>query len=314
MNLTLRYMGKKILWTIPILLGITFLAFGLGLVARGDPATSRLSADPNYIPTEEEIEELREEMGLNDPILVQYGHWIVNALHGNLGESYIDDKPVMKEMLRLLPNTLILSAISLIVMTVTGLLGGIFLTLYKDRLADVIGRVILVFLMSIPGFCLAYFLIWLFAQKLRVLPTSGAETMACFVLPCIALSVGSSCVVMRLLRSSILGEMGKNYILTAQAKGLKKKQLIFRHALRNSLVPSVTYIANAFGGLLGGSMITESIFSVPGIGSYALNAISTRDYVAIQGYVLFTGFVFVMVCLFSDLLCSWLNPQIRLGN
>ena len=133
-------------------------------------------------------------------------------------------------------------------------------------------------------------------------------------MPCLAISIGSACVVIRLLRSSILGELGKNYILTAQAKGLRRGQLISRHALRNSLVPSITYIANTFGGLLGGSMITESVFSVPGIGSYALTAINNRDYIAIQGYVLFTGVVFVLVCLLADLICAWLNPQIRLGG
>ena len=314
MNQTLRYTAKIILWTIPILVGITFLAFGLGLVARGDPATNRASADPNYIPTEEEIQELRAEMGLDDPILVQYGRWIWNAAHGDLGESYIDDKPVLGEILRLLPNTLLLSGMALLVITVVGLAGGLLLTLFRDKFIDLLGRVLLVFLMSIPGFCLAYFMIWLFAQKLRILPTSGAETLSCFLMPCLAISIGSACVVIRLLRSSILGELSKNYILTAQAKGLRRGQLISRHALRNSLVPSITYIANTYGGLLGGSMITESVFSVPGIGSYALTAINNRDYIAIQGYVLFTGVVFVLVCLLADLICAWLNPQIRLGG
>ena len=312
MNQTLRYSAKKVLLTIPILVGITFLAFGLGLIARGDPATNRASADPDYIPTQEEIQALREELGLNDPILVQYGRWIWNAVHGDLGESYINDKPVLGEMLRLLPNTLLLSGMALLVIAAAGFAGGILLALFHDRFLDWGGRVVLVFLMSIPGFCLAYFMIWLFAQKLRILPTSGADTLSCFIMPCLAVSIGSACVVMRLLRSSILGELGKNYILTAQAKGLRRGRLIFRHALRNALVPSVTYTANTFGALLGGSMITESVFSVPGIGSYALSAINNRDYIAIQGYVLFTGFAFVLVCLLADLLCAWLNPQIRL--
>lgn len=139
MNQTLRYTAKIILWTIPILVGITFLAFGLGLVARGDPATNRASADPNYIPTEEEIQELRAEMGLDDPILVQYGRWIWNAAHGDLGESYIDDKPVLGEILRLLPNTLLLSGMALLVITVVGLAGGLLLTLFRDKFIDLLG-------------------------------------------------------------------------------------------------------------------------------------------------------------------------------
>lgn len=156
------------------------------------------------------------------PILVQYGRWIWNAAHGDLGESYIDDKPVLGEILRLLPNTLLLSGMALLVITVVGLAGGLLLTLFRDKFIDLLGRVLLVFLMSIPGFCLAYFMIWLFAQKLRILPTSGAETLSCFLMPCLAISIGSACVVIRLLRSSILGELSKNYILTRQAKGLRE--------------------------------------------------------------------------------------------
>ena len=314
MNQTLRYIGKKLLWTIPILLGITLLAFALGLIARGDPAVNRASAAPDYIPTEEEIQALREELGLDDPVLIQYGRWLGGVLRGDLGRSLIDDKPVLDELLRLLPNTLLLSVLALAVIAAAGLLGGICLSLFRDSFLDVAGRVVLVFLMSVPGFCMAYFMIWLFAQKLRVLPTSGADGPENFIMPCLAVAIGSACVVIRLLRSSILGEMGKNYVLTAQAKGLRRGQIILRHVLRNALTPSVTYAANAFGGLLGGSMITESVFSIPGIGSYALTAISKRDYTAIQGYVLFTGFAFVLVCLLADLICAWLNPKIRLGD
>lgn len=162
MNSTLYYIKKKILWTIPILIGITFLAFSLGLMGKGDPATTRASADPNYIPTEEEIEEIREEMGLNDSIFVQYIHWMEDVLHGDFGTSYIDDKPVFEEMMRLMPNTLILSVMSLSLIIVLGLIGGIFLAWFQDRFLDLTGRIALVFFMSIPGFCLAYFMIWLF--------------------------------------------------------------------------------------------------------------------------------------------------------
>lgn len=314
MNAVWRYAAKKILWTVPILAGITFLAFGLSLTARGDPALARLSVDPDYIPSKEEIQVLREEMGLNDPILVQYGRWIAGAVHGDLGVSYIDGKPVLNEMLRLLPNTLLLSVLSLALIAALGLSGGILLALFRDRLPDVLGRTLLVFLMSVPGFCLAYFMIWLFAQKLKLLPTSGTEPITAFIMPCLALALGPACVTARLLRSSILGELSRDYILTARAKGLGRPQLILRHALRNALIPSVTYITNTFGGLLGGSMITETVFSIPGAGSYALAAINNRDYIALQGYVLFTGFAFVLVCLVSDFLCACLNPQIRLGG
>lgn len=312
MRQTMLYTIKKLLWTVPILVGITFLAFGLGLIARGDPATNRASADPDYIPTEAEIQALREELGLDDPVLVQYGRWMAGVVRGDLGQSLIDDKPVLGELLRLLPNTLLLSVLALAVIAVAGLAGGLLLALFRDSVLDLLGRVLLVLLMSVPGFCMAYFLIWLLAQKLHILTTSGAESLASFVMPCLAVSIGSACVVIRLLRSSILGEMGKNYVLTAQAKGLRRSQIILRHGLRNALTPSVSYVANTFGGLLGGSMITESVFSVPGIGSYALAAINNRDYIAIQGYVLFTGFAFVLTCLLADLLCAWLNPRIRL--
>ena len=312
--MTLSYIVKKVLWVIPVLIGITFFAFGLGLVARGDPASVRATADPDYIPTQEEVEQMREEMGLNEPILLQYGRWISGVCRGDLGHSYINNKPVLGELLRLLPNTLILSLMGLAVCVGVGLVAGVLLAWFRDTFLDVFGRAVLVLFLSIPGFCLAYFMIWLFAQKLRILPTSGAESMAHFIMPCLAAALSSACVAARLLRSSILGELGKNYIMTAQAKGLGRRQVIFRHALRNSLVPAITYIANTFGGLVGGSMITETVFSVPGIGSYALAAVNNRDYMALQGYVLFTGFAYVMICLASDLLCGILNPQIRWGE
>lgn len=314
MNNCLSYVVKKILWVIPVLIGITFFAFSLGLAAGGDPASVRANADINYIPPQEEVEALREEMGLNDPILVQYGRWISGVFHGDLGYSYIDNKSVLGELIRLLPNTLLLSVMALIVCISVGLLGGVLLAWFRDTFFDVFGRMLLVVFLSVPGFCLAYFMIWIFAQKLRILPTSGAESMTHFIMPCIAVAISSACVAARLLRSSILGELGKNYIMTAQAKGLSRQKVIFHHALRNALVPAITYTANTFGGLVGGSMITETVFSVPGIGSYALAAINNRDYMALQGYVLFTGFAYVMIGLMSDLLCGILNPQICLGN
>lgn len=314
MSHILRYTGKKLLWTVPILLGITLLAFGLGLAARGDPAVNRASVDPDYVPTREEIQALREALGLTVPAPVQYGRWMAGVLRGDLGRSLMDDKPVLGEMLRLLPNTLILSGMALAVIAAAGIFGGVLLALFHGRFVDAAGRAVLVTVMSVPGFCLAYFLIWLFAQKLRVLPSSGAEGPLHFVLPCLAVSAASACAAARLLRASLLGELGRNYILTARAKGLGRGRLLLRHALRNALPPTVTHIASAFGGLLGGSMITEQIFSVPGIGSYALAAIQNRDYTALRGYVLFTGLVFVLVCLGCDLLCAWLNPQIRLGE
>ena len=169
MNQTLHYIGKKLLWTIPILLGITLLAFALGLIARGDPAVNRASADPDYIPTEEEIQALREELGLDDPVLIQYGRWLGGVLRGDLGRSLIDDKPVLDELLRLLPNTLLLSVLALAVIAAAGLLGGICLSLFRDSFLDVAGRVVLAGKVAIVAVTLPLFqsLVELLAELLR---------------------------------------------------------------------------------------------------------------------------------------------------
>lgn len=312
MRITTKYIGKKLISAILVLLGISLLAFSLGLMGKGDPALTRLTADPNYIPSNQEIQILREEMGLEDSYLVQYGRWLTGVVQGDLGQSYINDKVVKDELLRLLPSTIILSVSSLILIVISGMLGGVIMVIFYNRFLDWFGRILLVVFISLPGFCLAYFMIWVFAQQLKWLPTSGTAGISSYIMPCIVLSLGSSGVAAKLLRSSFLGELGKNYILTARAKGLNYNKAIIFHGLRNSMIPFVTYIANNFGGLLGGTMIIESIFSIPGIGSYALSAIGNRDYIALQGYVLFTGFIYVLVSLVSDIICAYLNKQINL--
>lgn len=312
MHHSTKYALKKLLYAIPILIGISFLAFILGYISKGDPATVLLTADPDYLPTAEEILALQTQMGINDPIWQQYGRWIIDIVHGDLGTSLITNRSVLTEMQRLAPNTLILAGTTLLVVIVCGLTGGILLAHFHNSVFDYIGRCVLVALMSLPGFCMAYLLIWLFAQKLKILPTSGTDNWLSYIMPCAVLSIGSACVVARLLRGSILNEKQKHYSLTATAKGLSPWQVLINHNLRNSLNPTITYSANIFGGLLGGSMIIESIFAVPGLGSYALSAISSRDYVALQGYVLYTGCVYVLVCLLADIICAYINPQINL--
>lgn len=314
MHSSLNYTCQKAGQALLILVGITLFAFILGVLAPGDPAVNRLTADPDYIPTPEEIEYLRAEFGLGQPIPVQYFKWLSKVVKGDLGQSYLNDKPVLNEILIRLPNTLKISFFSLFLIILLSIPGGLFMSYWHNRPPDLVSSFISIIIVSIPGFALAYMLIWIFSQQLHLLPSSGAQGMQNFILPVLTVSLSSAFFSMRLLRSSLLGELGKGYVLTARSKGLSRLNILVKHTLRNAMIPNVTSAANTFGALLGGSIICETIFAVPGVGAYALKAIGGRDYIAIQGYVLFTGFAFVVVNLIADLICAWLNPQMRLGG
>lgn len=308
----IHYCIRKLLTMIPVLLGISIVAFALGKLSPGDPAIETLRRIAVEDPTAEQIEAMREEMGLLDPVPVQYGTWLKHALSGDLGESYLDGTPIGAELLRRLPVTVRLSLLALFWTLLFGLSGGICMAWHQNSAADKVLSGVAVFLLSIPGFWLAIFAIILFSEILHWLPTSGIDSWRSYLMPSLVLAASNIGVTARLTRASLLKEMGQHYALVASSKGLSRRSVLTKHAFRNSLVPVVTLVGNYFGGILGGSAIVESIFAVPGIGKYALDAIYTRDYLVIQGYVLFTGATFVLVTLAIDLLYAVINPKIRL--
>ncbi|WP_289136758.1 nickel ABC transporter permease [uncultured Brevibacillus sp.] len=307
------YVVRRLASTIPILIGISLLAFLLSVISPGDPAVEALSMSGISEPTEQEIEIKREELGLHESLPVQYGRWLVKAVQGDLGVSYMTKESVSGEIMRRLPVTLSISLLSVLFAVGLGVPFGMLMALKKNSWLDEAGRFLALTLVSIPGFWLAISLITLFSEKLGWLPTSGYGTWQHLVMPAMVLACGTCAILMRLTRAALMEALNQNYILTARAKGLREPSILSFHALRNSLIPLITVIGTYFGSILGGSVIVEVIFALPGIGMFAMDAIFRRDYPVIQGYVVFTGVVYVMFNLLVDLSYAWINPQVKLG-
>ena len=298
---------------VPVLLGITLAAFLLGRITPGDPVDDALFRIGVEFPTDEDRAEMASQLGLDRPLMVQYMNWLNKVLHGDLGKSIITGADIGKELLRRLPITLKLSVSALIMAVVFGVGGGILMAICQGKPLDSVLKTISTLLLSIPSFWLALFLVTLFAEKLHWLPTSGLDRgIASLILPAISLAAVNIGATSRFTRGNILSELGEQYIVVANAKGLSQRAVTIGHAFRNSLIPIITLIGNYFGGILGGSTIIESIFAIPGIGSYVLTAIQNRDYPVIQGYVLITGTTFVLITLAIDLLYIAVNPKIRI--
>lgn len=308
------YILRRMALALPVLLGATLIAFLLGVAAPGDPAREALSQSGFGEPTLEEIEALRERLGLNRPLPEQYFAWLGNLLRGDLGTSLITARPISTDMLLRLPATLQLAALALTMATLLGIGGGLLMGYFRRRWIDHAGRILTVLILSMPGFWLALLLILVLAEHLRWLPTSGYGTFRHLVLPAFVLATGTMAVLMRLGRAVMIDTMNQPHILTARAKGLSEFSVVVGHALRNTLVPLVTILGSYFGAILGGSVIIEVIFAIPGIGRYAIEAIFRRDYPVIQAYVVMTAAIFVVFNLLTDLLCLWIHPAIRLSG
>ena len=308
-----RYLGQKVLSLIPVLIGITLAAFVLGVISPGNPAELAL-AQGGYEPTPEQIEAMERQMGLDAPYAVQYLRWLRRALAGDLGTSYHTNRPVAGELLRCLPVTLKVALFSMLLTLIIGLTLGCVAAAFRDRWPDRLVGVYIDASLSFPAFWLALLLILLLAETLRWLPTSGNGGLRYLLMPGLVLSSASAATAARLTRSALLAEFGKQYFTAARARGISRWRLVIRNALPNAMVPVVALMGNSLGGMLGGSVVIESIFALPGIGSYALDAISHRDYPALQGYVLLAGCTYVAVTLLVDIVSMLLNPKVRLGG
>ncbi len=308
-----KYIGRKLLNLLPVLFGLTIIAFLLGVIAPGDPAELLLTSDNMTEPSPEEIQEMRVKLGLDQPLHLQYFTWLTRALQGDLGRSYMTREPVLTEILRRLPITLSLSLFAGLFAMSAGVSIGILMAVFHNTVYDRCGQLLSLVTISIPGFWFAIFLIHIFAEQLHLLPTSGYGSCKHLILPALVLAAASSGFTMRLTRVSLLDELHKEYIMTAQAKGLQEYVVVLKHAFFNAFIPVVTFVGTYFGHILGGSVIVEVIFALPGIGQFAIEGVLARDYPVIQGYVLLSGTIFVVINLLVDLIYVFINPQIRLG-
>ena len=304
-----RFIFKRLLISIPVLIGITFIIFFLLNVVPGDPVALMMKEHISV----DVVERVRGQMHLDDPAIVRYFRFLGGALRGDLGESYKLNRPVTALILGAFPNTLILAVWAAIFAWIVGIPAGIISAVKKYSLPDNLFMGFSLVGVSMPVFWSALLFQWFFAVKLGWLPVAGFGSWKHIVMPAIVLGWSSAGIIARLTRSSLLEIMRNDYIRTARAKGLREIPVIFRHALKNSLLPVVTVMAIQVAGLLAGAVITESVFGIPGVGRIAVNAIQARDMPLLQGAVLFETVLVILGNLGADILYAFLDPRIKVS-
>lgn len=308
-----RYLLGRVATAVPTLFLLTFVAFLLTSAAHGDPAEAALRQGGQE-PTPEAIATYRQQLGLNDPLVVRYGRWLIALTHGDLGTSFLSQRPVRAIIGERLEPTLRLGITAFIVTSIVGIGLGIIFGLNVNSKLDVIGRWISLLLAAIPSFWLALLLVSIVAERWRLLPVAGYGGARYLILPVIALSCSPAAGLMRLSRAAMIEAWRQDYVRTARAKGLRQYALVLGHALPNALLPIVTVLGLRFGQLLAGAIVIETIFSWPGMGTALIGAISGRDLPVIGAYVLLSGVAFIIVNLLTDLSYGLLDPRIRLGE
>ena len=306
-----RYILKRLLQLVIVLLGVTFLTFMITQATPSDAAEMKY-VSMGMMPSTELLEKTREEMGLNDPVLIQYGRWLGNVLHGDLGESSKFGESVWTQMTRKLPMTLKLAGVSLIVVIVFSFPLGILSAVKKNKVADYMIRFLSFFGVSMPNFWLALLLMYIFAVRLgwfKVVSTNSVQGM---ILPVATLTIPMISSYARQIRAALLEELNANYVIGARARGIPERRIIWGHVLPNAILPIITLLGLSVGHLLGGAAIIETIFSWQGIGNMVVEAIRVRDYPLIQGYVIWMAIIYVTVNLIVDIAYRLLDPQIRL--
>ena len=304
-----RYIIRRLLWMIPVVLGVLLIVFALSAIAPGDPVDYIVG----YDAPEEVREAKREELGLNDPFIIRYGRYVVGIFtRGDFGTSYTTKQPVLGEILSRFPNTLKLTVFAVLVALIIGIPLGVIAAVKQYSAIDNATMVFALFGVSVPQFWFALMMMLIFAVKLEWLPAITANNGALgWVLPVSMIGIANVGMIARTTRSSMLEVIRQDYIRTARAKGQKESKVIFRHALRNSLIPVVATLGNTMASSLGGSVVAESIFAVNGVGLYMLNSIDNRNWPSVAGGLLFLAIVFSFVMLFIDILYTIIDPRLK---
>lgn len=307
----LAYLGRRLAQLVPVLLLISLIVFLILHALPGDPAMLMLAGAEGGAVSAERIAELQEAMGLNDPLPVQYGRFLLGILRGDLGESIRLRTPVTEVILERFIFTIQLSLGGLACALLLGITTGVLSALRPNGWTDVLFSLMAYFGMSMPLFWLGLMLIFLFAFQLKWFPPSGSEGLERLILPSLTLGFVSAGAISRLTRSSLMEVLHEDYIRTARAKGLARHRIVQRHALKNALIPVVTIVGLQFGGMLAGAVVTETVFSRPGLGRLVVQAILWKDYPLAQGIILFMAVLFLSANLLVDISYAWLDPRIR---
>ena len=304
----LRYIIQRLLQLIPILIGISVLTFLMLHLIPGDPVLIFAGDKPM---TEERAAEIRHQLGLDRPLWVQYGDYAAHAVRGDLGRGLRSQRPVLDSILEVAPGTTQLTLAALALATILGMTLGILAALARGTWLDTAAMTFAILGVSMPVFYSSLLMILLFSFTLGWLPATGQGGVARLVMPATALGLISAAVLARLVRSGMLAVLRQEYVVTARAKGLAPRVVVLRHALKNALIPTITMLGLQLGALLGGAVVTETIFSRPGVGRLAVDAILSRDFPLVQGTVLFTAVAYVLVNLLVDISYAAIDPRVR---
>lgn len=309
-----NYALKRLLQLIPILLAITFLSYGMMRIAGSDVVEQKMENTSGTV-SQEMIDNARAELGLDKPFVVQYFTWLGNLLRGDMGTSYVSNKPVFSTFVSKLPATLLLTAVSILLTVLISIPLGIWSAVKQNTATDYVIRTASFIGNSLPNFFVSLLLMYLFAIRLGWFPViSGGVSLQSVALPALTLAIAMSAKYLRQVRATVLDELDKDYVLGAKARGVKFSTTMIRSVMKASLVTIITLLTLSIGSLLGGTAIVESIFMWDGVGKLAVDAINMRDYPIIQAYVMWMAIIYVVVNLITDLSYHFLDPRIRLGG
>lgn len=295
-----------------VLLGISFITFALVMLAPGDVVRQMIAGNEDVIVSQAEVEALRRELGLDKPFIFQYLDWLSRALHGNLGFSYMMKKPVVEALMEGLPGTISLSITSLVMMMLVSIPAGIYSAVKRGSMVDNIVRICTFMGVSMPGFWVGLMLLWLFGLKLDLLPIVGGEvSLENIILPSLTLAIAMASKYTRQVRTAILEELNQDYVVGARARGMSESHILWKEVLPNALLPLITLLGLSLGNLLGGAAVIEMVFSWPGLGRMAIEAITYRDFQLVQGVVVWIALMYMIINLLVDISYNYFDPRLR---
>lgn len=302
-----RYIINRLLMLIPVMLGVVFIVFFIMNLAPGDPVYQIASEQA----TPAELQELRVKMGLDGNIFTRYMRYIKKMIQGDLGVSYISKRSVMKTYLERLPNTLLLASVTMLVAILISIPLGIIAAVHQNSIKDTVSMILALLGLSIPNFWLGLLLIILFSLKLKWLPSGGINGLKSIILPALTVGLGLAALMTRTTRSSMLDVIRQDYLRTARSKGVAEKKVIYKHALKNALIPIITIFGIQFSNVLGGSVLAETVFSWPGVGRLVVDAINQRDIPMVTGALVMTTMLVSIVNLLVDIIYAYVDPRIK---
>lgn len=303
----LKYIGKRLLFMIPVVLGISFILFTIMDLTPGDPARMILGD----FASQAEVDALREEMGLNENFFVRYGKYVASAVTGDLGKSYRTNDLVVSEIAARFPVTLKISVIAMIIAVLIGIPVGIISAVKQYSVVDILSTMFALLFTSMPAFWLGLLLMLLFSVQLRLLPSVGSDTWKHLIMPSISLAAAQVATIIRMTRSTMLEVIRQDYIRTAKAKGAAPRRVIFHHAIKNALLPVITTVGLSLSNLLGGALIIENVFGISGLGTLMVTSVKSKDSPMLIGSVMFTAVVAGLVNLGVDVLYTYVDPRIK---